>query len=63
MQADGLIVRTISKPLPISDQQLRIEAPSNNRSGDDIVITIRVCSLRNIEKLSASARVSNSGRS
>lgn len=56
MEAYGLVVGNISKALSISDQKFWIETPSNYRSCDNIVIAIHIRSLRDIKKLSASAR-------
>jgi len=56
MKAYRLIVGYISKALSISDQELWIEAPSNYRSCNNVIVAIHICTLRNIKELSASAR-------
>jgi hypothetical protein len=58
MQADGLVVCAIAEAFPITNKQLRIEAPCNHRSCDDIDITIGICSLGYVKKLPTFARVS-----
>lgn len=60
MQADGLVIGNISEPFTVFYQQLRVETPSNNRARDNIIITVGIGSLRNVEKLSALARVPRS---
>lgn len=60
MQADRLIIRTISKSFSISYQKLWVEAPSNDRAGDNVIIAVNICSLGYLEELTASARESSS---
>jgi len=55
VQTNGLIVGTIAESSTIPDKQLGIEAPANNRRGNDVVITVSIRSLGNIKKVSASA--------
>ena len=60
MQTNGLVVGTVSEALSISDEKLWVEAPSNNRASDDIIIAVGISSLGNIKELFASARKSSS---
>lgn len=53
-----MVIRAIAKSLSVSNEQLRIETPSNHGSGDDIVITVGVGSLGYIKKLSPSTGIS-----
>ena len=60
MQTNRLVVSAVSEPLSISNEELWVKTPSNDRASDDLVITVGICSLGNIEELSASVRESSS---
>jgi hypothetical protein len=55
-----LIVGNVPETFPIPDEQFGVKTPRNHRSGDDIVVAVRICSLRNVEELSALTRVPGS---
>lgn len=62
VQANGLVIGNISETFTIFHQQLRVEAPSNNRAGDNIIITVGIRPLRNIEELPSLAGIPRSTR-
>lgn len=50
MQADRLVVGTIAKSFAVPDKQLRVECPTDHRGSDNVIFTIDVCSIRNVEE-------------
>jgi hypothetical protein len=60
MQTNGLVVGAVSETLSISNEELWVKTPSNDRASDDLVITVGIRPLRNIEELPASVRESSS---
>lgn len=54
MQADRLVIGTVTEALSISYQELWVETPSNNRASNDVVVTVGIRSLGYIEELSTS---------
>jgi hypothetical protein len=54
MQANGLVVANVSETLGtrrVPHQQLWVEAPSNDRSSNHVVLTVEVDPSRNIKEL------------
>jgi hypothetical protein len=60
MKADILVVGTIPEAFPITNKKLRVEAPSNDGCGDNIIVAIYICSLGYVKELSPSCVVSGS---
>jgi hypothetical protein len=60
MQADRLVVGAVAEPFSISNEEFWIKAPSNDRTSDNVVVTIDICPLGNIEELSPSTRKAGS---
>jgi hypothetical protein len=60
MQTNGLIVGAVSETLSISDEELWVETPSNDRASDDVIVAIGICALRYIKELPSFAREAGS---
>lgn len=60
MKTDRLVICNVSEASAVFDEKLWVETPSNDRTSDDVVIAIDICSLRDVEELTAFAGVASS---
>ena len=60
MQTNRLIIGTIAESLPVADEQFGVEGPANYGGGDEIVVTVYIGALGNVEELAAAAGESGS---
>jgi hypothetical protein len=60
METDGLVIGTIAETFPVANKKFGVEAPTNNGSRDNIIITIYICALRDVEELFSSSIVARS---
>ena len=51
MQADGLRISDVSPSVAITDEKLWVEAPSNDRIEDQIVLAIQIERARNLNEV------------